>query len=122
MVQLALDLPYRLSHEVPSLTFLWWAVLALSFLLGVAAGVVISSTLPGKIVFACLTFFVALLCGFIWFGYTSIIVSVPSNASQIGFLGGLLLACFIARRSNNSFKPNPLRSFKTPSGFSGGSA
>jgi hypothetical protein len=24
--------------------------------------------------------------------------------------------------SNNSFKPNPLRSFKTPSGFSGGSA
>ena len=25
-------------------------------------------------------------------------------------------------RSNNSFKPNPLRSFKTPSGFSGGSA
>jgi hypothetical protein len=24
--------------------------------------------------------------------------------------------------ANNSFKPNPLRSFKTPSGFSGGSA
>jgi hypothetical protein len=26
------------------------------------------------------------------------------------------------QRPNNSFKPNPLRSFKTPSGFSGGSA
>jgi hypothetical protein len=29
---------------------------------------------------------------------------------------------FGGRRSNNSFKPNPLRSFKTPSDFSGGSA
>jgi hypothetical protein len=28
----------------------------------------------------------------------------------------------LAASSNNSFKPNPLRSFKTPSNFSGGSA
>ena len=28
----------------------------------------------------------------------------------------------VAGAPNNSFKPNPLRSFKTPSGFSGGSA
>jgi hypothetical protein len=33
-----------------------------------------------------------------------------------------LLFGIIDMRSNNSFKPNPLRSFKTPSGSSGGSA
>ena len=33
-----------------------------------------------------------------------------------------ILAKKLGQRSNNSFKPNPLRSFKTPSGSSGGSA
>ena len=38
--------------------------------------------------------------------------------------GGITLASLLVSRvrSNNSFKPNPLRSFKTPSGSSGGSA
>ncbi len=41
----------------------------------------------------------------------------PAEAEQ---LGAMLLA--FEQAANNSFKPNPLRSFKTPSGFSGGSA
>jgi hypothetical protein len=34
----------------------------------------------------------------------------------------LLRSVFNTGAPNNSFKPNPLRSFKTPSGFTGGSA
>jgi hypothetical protein len=38
-------------------------------------------------------------------------------------VGALLASATHSRlRSNNSFKPNPLRGFKTPSGSSGGSA
>jgi GNAT superfamily N-acetyltransferase len=42
---------------------------------------------------------------------------------QAGYVSSGLGTIAMSRLTpNNSFKPNPLRSFKTPSGFSGGSA
>ena len=40
----------------------------------------------------------------------------------IGIVVGLFSLAVYVGATNNSFKPNPLPSFKTPSGFSGGSA
>jgi MFS family permease len=44
------------------------------------------------------------------------------RSTIVGLVAGGAGASIRRQPSNNSFKPNPLRSFKTPSGSSGGSA